>query len=150
MALPKFGVAYDFQVSLGDALSSNFLVNPTIITGDFKLSKDDGALFNLLTTPLVTPSGSVLVKILLAAVEMEANKIAIVGIDSGSLWDDITIIIDVPTGNIDTINDLLEGDISESSTGVIIKKKGTSTEILNKTITGSLLSTSVTVTTAEP
>jgi len=151
MALPKRGEAYDFQVSLGDALSSDFKVNPTIAAGDFKISKDDGALVNLANLPVVTPAGSVLVRIDLTATEMTASKVAIVGIDvAGDEWDDVTIIIDVPSGNIDSVNDLIEGDISESSTKIIIKKKGTSTEILNKDIAGSLLSESVTVTTSEP
>jgi len=150
MSLPKQGDAYDFQVSLDDASTSGFIIDPTIIAGDFQISKDDGALANLTTLPTVSPSGSSLVKISISAAEMTADKVAIVGIDSGGLWNDITILLDLPTGNIDTVNDLLEGDRSESSTNVTIFKKDTTTEILNKEITGSLLSTSVTVTTSEP
>ena len=152
MALPKRGQAYSFQISLVDTASpSTFKSSPTIASGDFKISKDDGSLVKLATLPAVTPSGSVLVLIALSATEMTANKIAIIGKDAaGSEWNDVTITLDIPSGNIDTVNDLLEGDRSESSTGIIIKKKGTSTEILNKDITGSLLSPSVTVTTSEP
>lgn len=152
MALPKRAEAYSFTISLVDTASpSNFKVNPTIAAGDFKISKDDGALINLATLPVVIPAGSVLVLISLTATEMTADKFSITGKDAaGDEWNEVTLTLDIPSGNIDTVNDLLEGDISESSTGVIIKKKGTSTEILNKDIAGSLLSPSVTVTTSEP
>lgn len=151
MALPKRAEAYAFQLSLVDSNNpENFIVSPTIIGGDFKISRDNGSLINLELLPFVVPLGSVLVLISLTSLEMTADTIAIVGVDQGSLWEAVTITFDIPTGNVDTVNDLLEGDRSESSTGIIIKKKGTATEILNKTITGSLLSPSVTVTTNEP
>lgn len=151
VSLPKRAEAYAFQLSLVDSNNpENFITNPTIITGDFKISKDDGALVNLVILPVVAPAGSTLVLISLTSTEMTADRIAIVAVDQGSLWEDVTMTLDIPTGNVDTVNDLLEGDRSESSTGIIIKRKGTATEILNKTITGSLLSPSVTVTTNEP
>jgi len=149
--LPQYAVAYDFPpISLVDVGASNsFLLNPTIVAGDFKISKNRGTLANLETLPVVGPSGSSLVNVTLSATEMTADKIAIVGIDSGGLWADVTLTLDVPSGNIDDVYDLAVGDITETSTQQIIKKKGTTTTIKDKTITGSLLDSAVTITTED-
>lgn len=69
-------------ITLSDYFDSgSFKSNPTIAAGDFKVSKDGGALTNLTTLPTVTPASSVMVKIELSATEMNADNVTIVAVD---------------------------------------------------------------------
>lgn len=76
---------------------SSFQANPTIATGDFKVSKDGGSLANLTTIPAVEPAGSVLVKITLSATEMNADNVAIVGIDQTATKEWADFLLTIPT-----------------------------------------------------
>ncbi len=151
--LPQIGEPYDFPpISLSDVAASNtFLLNPTIITGDFQISKDRGESVNLATLPVVSPIGSSLVHIALTKAEMTGvSKIGVTGIDSGGLWADVTLSLDVPRGNEETNYDIITGDETETSISTVVKRKGTSVVVKSKTIDGSLLPANVTVTTSEP
>lgn len=84
-----WGVAYSFDVALIDRTTKQFRTNPTLAAGDFRYSKDGGALTNLATTPTVTPSGSLQVKVDLSATEAECTRITIYAVDAaGDQWDD--------------------------------------------------------------
>jgi len=97
MAEPQKGVAYDFFTTLDDEGTGEFIVNPTIATGDFRIKKDIGAFNNLEQLPFVDPPGSVNVRVKLSAVEMNADKIIVVGIDiAGNEWRDFSAFIDTP------------------------------------------------------
>lgn len=152
MSLPKNGQAYEFYISLTDALDTTaFLANPTIAAGDFQISKDGGAFANLAALPVVAPSGGATVKVSLSSSEMTADKVSVLGVDQvGDEWLDILATIDIPSGNIDTVNDILEGDHVETNISSVINKKGTMTPVLNKTVTGSLLTPGVVIQTNEP
>lgn len=104
--LLKKNTAYTFYLTLADSASpSSFKVNPTIAAGDFKISKDGGALVNLATLPVVEPAGSVMVKISLSATEMDADKVNVVGIDvAGAEWNDVAKIFDVQS-DLDNLAD---------------------------------------------
>jgi hypothetical protein len=88
--MPTRGVAYTFTRGLYDATAGGkFRVNPTIAVGDFKLSKDNGALVNLTTLPVVSPAGSPLVRFQLTATEMTADRVTLVGVDqAGGEWSE--------------------------------------------------------------
>jgi len=152
MAEPKRGVAYEMFIALTDLNDPQFFLNsPQVLTGDFKISKDGGAFVNLVTLPVVTPALSNTVKINLSSTEMTADKIVINGIDvAGDQWANFFAFIDNPVNNIESLTDIIEGDHQESSTRIKIFKKGTATELLDKVVTGSLLSPNVTVNTKEP
>lgn len=151
MAVPVFQTAYSFFVSLADALDpSSFLANPTIEAGDFKVSVDGGTFANLTNLPVVTPSGGITVQISLTANEMDGEKINVQAIDvADNEWQDLLIAIDVPSASTETINDIQEGDRTETSVGLRIDKKGTTDAVLDKAITGSLLSPGVSIKTNE-
>lgn len=102
MSQPEKAKAYDFYVSLVDANNpSFFIIDPTIAAGDFQISKDDGALANLVTLPVVVPAGSSIVKISLDATEMDALKATVIGSDAaGAEWEDITAYLDIPAANL--------------------------------------------------
>ena len=152
MPVPANGIEYSFPVSLADAADpASFLADPTIVAGDFQVSTDGGTYVNLATLPVVLPSGSISVLVSLSASEMTGAKVNVKAIDqSADEWQDALIFIDVPDGSIETMLDIEEGDRIESSTSLVIKKAGTETIVLEKEITGSLLSTSVTVRMEEP
>jgi hypothetical protein len=95
---PVRGEDFVIYVALGSATTSaSFQSNPTIASGDFKVSKDGGALTNLTTLPVVEPSGSVLVKIALSATEMTADSVVIVGIDQTATKEWADFILSIPT-----------------------------------------------------
>ena len=98
MATPKKNVAYEIYITLSSG--GSFVVNPTIAEGDFQVQKDDGAMVNLETTPVVTPAGGRLVRVSLSADEMNADKVNVIGVDvAGAQWDDVHLEIDVPNFN---------------------------------------------------
>lgn len=152
MALALQNTPYTFSIPLVDLANPNsFVNNPTIAAGDFRVSTDGGDFFNLATLPVVEPAGSSLVKFDLSASEMTGAKVNLQGRDLvGGEWQDVDVFIDAPTGNVETVNDIQQGDHIESSTSLVINKRGTIIPVLEKDITGSLLSTSVTVRTTDP
>lgn len=79
---PIKGEDFVFRLALVDAIASNALrANPTIAAGDFKISKDGGALANLNTLPTISPASSIWVQVTLSATEMTADTVAIQAID---------------------------------------------------------------------
>lgn len=124
MATPKKNEAYQFYTTLVSAADPNtFQVNPTIAAGDFKISKDGGALTNLATLPSVVPAGSRMVQIDLSADEMNADKVMIQGVDAaGGEWQEMVVFIDVPVSNLESIpgdvwDEALSGHNIGGSTG---------------------------------
>ncbi len=152
MALPVQDTPFTFfmpLVSLGDP--NTFIVNPTIAAGDFLVSTNGAAFVPLATLPVVEPVGSTLVRIDLSSSEMGGAKVNVQGRDvSGDEWQDVMVFIDVPEGSVETVLDIQEGDHIESSGSLVINKRGTTTPVLEKDITGSLLSPSVTLRTTDP
>lgn len=104
MPSPRRGFAYEFYSTVTSRLDGRiFQVSPTIISGDFQISKDGGAFVNLANIPTVTPSGTQSIHFSLTATEMEADKILIMGVDSGDEWSDFETFIDIDAFNIDAI-----------------------------------------------
>ena len=93
---PKTGEDFIFYAALPSASTpGTFQSNPTIAAGDFKVSKDGGALANLNTLPAVTPASSIWVKFTMSATEMTADNVSIQGIDQTSPkeWADFAVHI---------------------------------------------------------
>lgn len=103
--VPKKAVEFIFYVSLVDTANQpDFKSAPTIAAGDFKVSKDGGALANLATLPAVTPAASVMVKVTLSATEMTADNVTVICIDAaGAEWDDLVINIHTAARQIDDL-----------------------------------------------
>ena len=57
---------------------------------------------------------------------------------------------DTPSSSIETVGDIQAGDHIESSSNLTINRRGSTDAILQKDITGSLLSPSVSVRTKDP
>ena len=90
MATPKQATGFDYAIELvSQADTRLFQNNPTIASGDWKVSKDYGAFANLATLPTVTPSSTRQVKITLSGTEMTADNVGVQGVDAaGAEWCD--------------------------------------------------------------
>lgn len=153
MAEPEKGVAYDYFMALEDFGTGQFIVDPTIAAGDFRVKKDAGNFANMDLDPIVEPVGSVNIRVRLSQTEMTADKIMVIGIDAaGQQWRDVSTFIDTEgtPGGVSKILDIMEGDHIERVDRVTINKKGTTVPVLDKRITGSLLKSNVTIRTTEP
>ena len=99
MAEPRKGNPYIFFLPLLDSGTGEFLLNPTISSGDFRVSQDGGNFLSLTTTPQVLPSASGSVQVSLNASEMNGDKIVVEGIDITTVkeWRSVFTFID-PVG----------------------------------------------------
>ena len=87
--LIPWGIATSFPVVLPAASGSDFQANPTLATGDFKISKDGGAFANLATLPTVSPASGRQVVITLSATEAEFTTAIVQAIDTATKeWKD--------------------------------------------------------------
>lgn len=92
---PIKNAAYEFYVGLVSAANTHeFQSNPTLASGDAKVSKDGGALANLTTLPSAVGSGKV-VKINLSSTEMNADNVTVILSDqtASEEWCDLIINI---------------------------------------------------------
>lgn len=92
---PKRGEAYEFYTGLISQADTKLLkANPTLATGDVKVSKDGGAFANLATLPTVTPASGVGVRVQLSASEMDADNVTVAFVDAaGAEWCDQVVSI---------------------------------------------------------
>lgn len=95
MDLPIKAAPYLFKVGLESQASPGILqANPTLATGDVKISKDGGTFGNLATLPTVTPTSGKAVLVQLSATEMDADDVVVVFNDAtGSEWFDLLVNI---------------------------------------------------------
>jgi len=95
---PKKNEDFQIQIAVEDyANPGNFKANPTLAAGDFKVSKDGGALANLTTLPSVAPAGSALVTLGLSNTEMNADVVTIIAVDQTSPKEWADLVISIPT-----------------------------------------------------
>lgn len=101
----KVSTQFIFFASLVSQANTKIMqVNPTIASGDFKVSIDGGALANLATLPTVTPAGGSMVKFTLSTAEMAGANATVVCLDAaGSEWCDLTINIPTAARQIDDL-----------------------------------------------
>lgn len=139
---PKKNTAYTFYVSLIE--SSNrpyFKSDPTIAAGDFQVSTDGSAFTNPATLPVVDPTGSIGVKIVLSAGEMNGDRIMVQGIRvSDGEWDDVLIYIDTTTVTVDEIGVAgagltALGDTRVANLDTTISSRATPAQILTTALT---------------
>jgi hypothetical protein len=104
----KKNTAFTFYTSLvSQGAPGSFQGNPTLATGDVKVSKDGGAFANLATLPAVTPASSKAIKVQLSATEMNADEVVVLFSDAaGAEWCDK--LVTIRTG-LRQIDDLVTG-----------------------------------------
>ncbi len=95
---PEKGEDFIVYIALRDVSNpDSFKANPTIASGDFKVSKDGGALANLSTLPAVGPASSIWVKITLSSTEMGADNVAVQAIDQTAPKEWADYAFSIPT-----------------------------------------------------
>lgn len=95
---PKKNEDFVIYISLEDMANPGlFKSNPTIAAGDFKISKDGGALANFATLPAVTPASSKAVKIELSSTEMNCDNVMLICSDQTSPPEWADLAISIPT-----------------------------------------------------
>jgi hypothetical protein len=102
---PKRATEFIFYTGLvSQADTKLFQSNPTLASGDAKVSIDEGALANLATLPDVDPNSSKLVKVTLATSEMTGDNIQVILSDAaGAEWCDQSINIQTTVQQIDNL-----------------------------------------------
>lgn len=102
---PKKNTAFTFALSLVEtAARPNFKANPTLATGDFKVSIDGGAFNNLATLPTVSPASGRNVQVALSAAEMNGDRIVVQAVDAaGAEWDEVMAVILTTVSTTDEI-----------------------------------------------
>ena len=103
---PKKNVEFITYIGLPDASSSTaFKANPTLASGDAKVSIDGGTLNNLTTLPTVTPASGKMVKVTLSASEMNGDNITLVMSDQTgpAEWGDVVLNIQTSARQIDDL-----------------------------------------------
>lgn len=121
MPEPKKGAAYTFDIGLMSTSGSSFLENPTIATGDFKISQanstgDLSGFVNLANNPVA--DGEYNVKVYLTSSEMNYDRIVVKWADaSGNEWlpgrasiqTTTSVLDDIEAGSISRLNKGLKG-----------------------------------------
>lgn len=103
------GLPYSFVIGLPSQADSDVMqVNPTLATGDVKVSIDGGSLANIATLPTVSPAGGKLVLVSLSASEMNGSDIAVIFSDAaGDEWTDVVVHLKTEAGLVGgTVNDV--------------------------------------------
>jgi len=104
---PKRAIAFVGYCGLVSQANTKVLqANPTLATGDVKISIDGGAYANLTTLPTVTPAAGTSVQFSLSIAEMTGDNIVVDFIDAaGAEWCDQKIVIQTTAGQIDALAD---------------------------------------------
>lgn len=91
---PKINTAHTYYFQLKDFNDPrSFKINPTIASGDAKISIDDGSLNNPGTLPVVSPAGGSWVKAVFTSGEFNGNHIKFSMVDQTSPkeWCDLSV-----------------------------------------------------------
>lgn len=102
---PKNGAAFSFYVGLTSQANTNtFQANPTLATGDVKVSTDGAAFGNITTLPVVTPAAGKAVLVSLSAAEMTGDNIQVLFSDAaGAEWCDLICNIQTTIRQVDDL-----------------------------------------------
>lgn len=102
---PKINTEFVFYVGLFSQANTKILqANPTLASGDAKVSIDGGAFANLSTLPAVTPASGKAVKVTLSASEMNGDNITVLFSDAaGDEWCDLIVNIQTTAQQVDDL-----------------------------------------------
>lgn len=102
---PKKNTAFKFYIGLVDQSNTKLLkANPTIASGDFKVSIDGGAFANLTTLPSANPASGRAVMVDLSAAEMNGDNIVVQCVDAaGAEWCDQIINLQTTARQLDDL-----------------------------------------------
>ncbi len=100
---PKKNTAFSFDVALPSQAGAIFQVNPTLATGDVKVSLDGGSFNNITSLPTAISSGAWLT-VALTSSEMNADRVVVAFHDAaGDQWCDVSCEIFTVARQIDDL-----------------------------------------------
>lgn len=104
-AIAVKNTAYTFYVALrAQSSTKTFQSNPTLASGDVKVSIDGGSFANLTTLPTVTPASGKQVKVQMSSSEMNGDRIGVLFSDAaGAEWCDLFIEIATAARGVDDL-----------------------------------------------
>ena len=109
--------AYVFRCVLFAQSDNQIKSNPSLSSGDWKVSIDGGAFANLATLPDVDPDSSVQVKVSLSADEMNGDEIMITAIDAaGDEWHSAAWVIHTVGQTFDTVDGNIDSILTDTGT----------------------------------
>jgi hypothetical protein len=119
---PKINTEFIFYLGLPSVGTANsFQTNPTLATGDVKVSTDGGTLANITTLPTVTPTGGKMVKVTLSASEMNGDNVTVVFSDAaGDEWKEVIVNIQTSAQQIDDLATQTSVDTVDSNVDAIL------------------------------
>lgn len=105
MAGLKKSVAFSFEVALVDqANRPQYKSNPTLATGDVKVSLDGGNYANIASLPTVVNSGKA-VRVTLSTSETNHDTVAVLFSDAaGNQWDDLLVSLNPQANTLDDLS----------------------------------------------
>lgn len=153
---PKKGVQFVMEVSLrSQTVAGQFQANPTIATGDVKVSTDGAGFANITTLPTLVPSavgsptvttGSKVLKLVLSASEMNGDNICVLFYDPDGEWCDKKIGIQTTARQIDDLTALTAAQIASAVWTDTVAADFTTALSIGKTIVnGVTLGTGLTI-----
>lgn len=108
--------AFVFRCVLFAQSDNQIKSNPTLASGDWKVSIDGGAFANLATLPDVDPDGSVQVKVSLSADEMNGDEIMVTAIDAaGAEWHSAAWVIHTAAQTFDTMDTNIDAALADTN-----------------------------------
>jgi hypothetical protein len=108
--------AYIFRCVLFAQSDNQIKSNPSLSSGDWKVSIDGGAFANLATLPDVDPDSSVQVKVSLSADEMNGDEIMVTAIDAaGAEWHSAAWVIHTVGQTFDTVDGNIDAALADTN-----------------------------------
>lgn len=119
---PVKNSAYVFRCVLFAQDTNQIKANPTLASGDWKVSIDGGVFANLATLPDVDPDSSVQVKVSLSADEMNGDEIMVTAIDAaGDEWHSAAWVIHTVGQTLDAMDANIDSVLADTGTdGVVV------------------------------
>ena len=113
--LIPWGVATTVYTSVRARGLTDLKSNPTIATGDFRLSIDGGTFANV--TPTVSPASGPQLAFALTASQCEGTRLYIVGIDLSATkeWEDVDIWLHTPLAEGGVVGKITSGTPTTTS-----------------------------------
>ena len=108
--------AYIFRCVLFAQSDNQIKSNPSLSSGDWKVSIDGGAFANLATLPDVDPDSSVQVLVSLSAGEMNGDEIMVTAIDAaGAEWHSAAWVIHTAAQTLDTMDANIDAILTDTA-----------------------------------
>lgn len=154
-----------FYVNTYSTAGTGALVVPTIVVGDWQISKDGGAFINLSSLPIVAPGGSSQIQVMISNLEMTVNQgVTLRGIRSvGPAYADVIVQIwttarglddlTVPTGPIGSVTGNVIGNVNgnvQGTVGSVVGSVGSVIGNVGGNVVGSVASVTTVTTVTNP